>query len=112
MNRGEIHWVNLDPATAPEIGKLRPALIVSNSETNHFLDSIVMVPLSSRPDEIWPLRIEIKMVALSKELPKRSFAVITGIRQVAKSRIQKLHGILDEESLKKIDNAIQAYLSD
>ncbi|MDH4199900.1 MAG: type II toxin-antitoxin system PemK/MazF family toxin [Spirochaetia bacterium] len=112
MNRGEIYWVNLEPAKAPELGKMRPALIVSNSETNQALDSVVMVPLSSRPPEIWPLRMEIHLASGSQNLPKKSFAVIAGIRQVAKSRIQKFQGIADDASMKKIDEAVQSYLSE
>ena len=28
--RGELYWVNLDPAIGSEIAKTRPALIISN----------------------------------------------------------------------------------
>ena len=112
MNRGEIHWVNLGEATKPEIGKLRPALIVSNTEINNKLDSVVMVPLSSRTPEIWPLRIKIETAKIKKELPQVSYAVIVGIRQVSKTRLEKLQDTLDESTLDKVDEALVAYLSD
>jgi len=112
MNRGEIHWVNLGEAIKPEIGKLRPALIVSNTEINTRLDSVVMVPLSSKAPEIWPLRIKIETSKLTKELPQISYAIILGIRQVSKTRLQKFHGTLNETTLQKVDKALIAYLSD
>ena len=112
MNRGEVHWVNLGEARKPEIGKLRPALIVSNTEINNKLDSVVMIPLSSRAPEIWPLRIQIETAKITKQLPQPSYAVIVGIRQVSKTRLEKFHGTLDETTLNKIDDALVAYLSD
>jgi mRNA-degrading endonuclease toxin of MazEF toxin-antitoxin module len=46
MIRGMVVWVDLTDATPPEMGKKRPAVIVSNSEQNLSLDSVVAVPLS------------------------------------------------------------------
>ena len=42
---------------APGVRQDRPGLIVSNTAHNEILDSVVVVPLSTIPGEIWPLRI-------------------------------------------------------
>jgi len=112
MSRGQIYWINLGSAIPPEFGKTRPALVVSNSEQNQILDSIVVVPVSSRPGEIWPLRVEIVSDKTTTGLPKKSFAVIPGIRQIAKSRLEKLYGVVNDISLDKVTQAIVSYLSD
>ena len=52
MKRGAICWVNLEPVFPPEMGKTRPAVVVSNSDQNFFLQSVVVIPLSSQPGEI------------------------------------------------------------
>ena len=36
MNRGDVYWVNFDPAVGSEIQKKRPAVIVSNNLNNMY----------------------------------------------------------------------------
>src|SRR3990172_2093101 len=83
MKRGSIYWVNLEAGSPPEFGKVRPGLIVSNSDQNSILKSVVILPLSTQSPEIWPLRLEIQMPK-----GKSSFVVIPGIRQVSKTRLE------------------------
>ncbi len=108
MLRGQLCWVNLTDAKPPELGKLRPAIAVSNSGQNQILDSVVVVPLSTKPGEIWPLRVALQ-TAVS---PKDSFAVIPGIRQIAKSRIFKTGGMLPAHLLGRLTKAVNEYLTD
>ncbi len=107
MRRGTICWVNLEPVSPPEMGKTRPALIVSNSDQNLFLQSVVVVPMSSQPGEIWPLRLRLNMPH-----GKVSFAVLPGIRQVSKERIQEIVGIAGPGDLERITEALCCYLND
>ncbi|MCB9709354.1 MAG: type II toxin-antitoxin system PemK/MazF family toxin [Myxococcales bacterium] len=109
MRRGDIYWINLEPASPPEFGKVRPAVIVSNSEQNLVLSSVVVLPVSSRPPEIWPLRIELP-VSISKA--KQSFAVVPGIRQVSKSRLLEPIVSLPELTLKALTDALVLYLGE
>ena len=76
MNRGMVVWVDLSDATPPEMGKRRPAVVVSNSVQNQVLDTLVAVPLSSQPPEIHPLRVRLRVAAL----PRPSYAVVPGLR--------------------------------
>ena len=39
LMRGTLLWVNLEDAHPPEMGKTRPAIVVSNSEQNDALRS-------------------------------------------------------------------------
>lgn len=108
MNRGTVVWVDLSDSTPPEMGKRRPAIIVSNSTQNQSLESVVAVPLSSRAPEIPPLRIRIQ----SGGLKTLSYAVIPGLRQMKKTRILAVAGKLKEAELASLDRAIGEYLSD
>lgn len=107
LRRGEICWVNFEPSSPPEFGKTRPAVIVSNSEQNSVLPTVVVIPLSSRPPDIWPLRVEITLVN-----KKRSYAVIPGIRQVSKSRIFRSAGLLSKREIVNLSSALETYLKD
>lgn len=108
MTRGTLVWVNLEDADPPEIGKTRPAVVVSNSEQNGVLGTVVVVPMSSRPPEIWPLRLELPAAAKRK----RSFAVVPGIRQLDKRRLMGTIGRVPEPFLQALSGAIAAYLGD
>lgn len=107
MNRGTVYRLNLEPAAPPEFGKVRPGLVLSNTVQNEHLDSVAVVPLSSRAPEIWPLRIRIDVPGL---VP--SFAVVPGVRQVAKGRFLELVGTLSPADLQRVTDAIRLYLGD
>lgn len=107
MKRGAICWVNLEPSTPPEFGKTRPALVISNSEQNAALSTVVVLPLSNQAPEIWPLRLK---MALPKG--KSSFVVIPGIRQVNKSRLLEVMGHASPELMTAVESALDAYLKD
>ena len=108
MNRGSVVWVDLSDASPPEMGKRRPAVIVSNTVQNQVLDTVVAVPLSSQPPEILPLRLRLAVAALKRT----SFAVIPGLRQIKKSRIMGSAGRVAAKDLERVERAIRDYLSD
>lgn len=107
MRRGAVYWINLEPAHPPELGKVRAAIIVSNSDYNERLASVVVVPVSSKAPEIWPLRLAI-------ELPgeKRSFVVVPGIRQVSRGRLHERIGQLPPAAMDRVAEAIALYLGE
>lgn len=105
MKRGTVVWVDLSDTTPPEMGKVRPGIIVSGTAHNEVLNTVVVVPTSSIAPEIWPLRLVIGNFA-----GKESFAVIPGIRQVRKGRLRGALGQLSLEHLAQLDECLQAYL--
>lgn len=108
VTRGTLLWVNLEDVHPLEMGKTRPAVVVSNSEQNDLLGTVVVVPMSSRAPEIWPLRLELP--AQGKR--KRSFAVVPGIRQVDKRRLLGTMGHVPDAFLRELTRAIAVYLGD
>lgn len=107
MKRGTILWINLEDARPPEFGKTRPGILISNSEQNAHLETVVAIPFSSQAPEVWPLRLKL-------ELPrqKTSYAVLPGIRQVKKTRLLDVIEIAPPEFLRALDQALLAYLTD
>jgi mRNA-degrading endonuclease toxin of MazEF toxin-antitoxin module len=107
MKRGTVLWVNLSDAHPPEMGKVRPAVVLSNSTLNARLETVLVVPLSTQPGEIWPLRVK---VAAGGRKP--SFAVLPGLRQVSKARFLETIAKLSPVDLSRIDQTAAEYLSD
>jgi mRNA interferase MazF len=108
MNRGSVLWVDLSDATPPEMGKRRPAVVVSSTTQNQVLDTLVAVPLSSAGREIYPLRVRLPVAGLRHA----SYAVVPGLRQLKKSRILGSAGRVAADDLARLDGAIRTYLSD
>lgn len=109
MTRGSILWVNLEDADPPEMGKTRPAVVVSNSEQNAMLDTVVVIPLSTRPPAIWPLRIELSGASARR---KKSYAIVPGIRQVDKRRLLGSLGRAPDDFLRELSQALHTYLGE
>lgn len=105
MKRGAIVWVDLSDSSPPEMGKVRPAVIVSGDAHNPVLQTVVVVPTSSIAPEIWPLRLDVGVFA-----GKQSFAIVPGIRQVRKGRLRGEIGRLSVEKLRELDDCLLAYL--
>lgn len=107
MRRGAVYWINLEPSHPPELGKVRPAIVVSNSDYNERLASVVVVPLSTKAPEIWPLRLAV-------ELPggAPSFIVVPGIRQISRARLHELIGQLPATAMARLSDALALYLGE
>ena len=105
MKRGTVIWVDLRDTAPPEMGKVRPAIIVSGSVHNEVLATVVVVPTSSIAPQILPLRLAVGSFA-----GKESYAVIPGVRQVSKGRLRGTIGQLSREQLVALDDCLEAYL--
>lgn len=105
MKRGTVVWIDLSDAGPPEMGKVRPGIIVSGTVHNEVLSTVVVVPTSSIAPEILPLRMAVGSFA-----GKESFAVIPGIRQVRKGRLLGAIGQLSSDQLLALDDCLEAYL--
>jgi mRNA interferase MazF len=107
VRRGSVYWINLEPASPPELGKVRPGIIVSNTAQNERLDSVVVIPLSGRAPEIWPLRLALRVSGL-----RESFAVVPGIRQVSKARLHEMVAQAPVDAVERLTVALTVYLGD
>jgi mRNA interferase MazF len=107
VRRGSVYWIDLDPAAPPEMGKTRPGVVVSNTSQNERLDSVVVVPLSTRAPEIWPLRVKLPVNEL-----RDSYAVVPAIRQVSKARLRELVGHASAAVLERLTDAVTLYLGE
>ena len=80
-HRFDIVLVNLDPVIGSEMAKKRPAVVVSASEMNAALDTVVVCPLTTKLHPGWRSRVQITSVG------KRAEIAVDQIRAVSKRRI-------------------------
>ena len=72
------------------------------------LDSMVVIPLSSRAPVIWPLRLAVSPIGKLAQ----SYAVTPGIRQVANRRLMRVEGVASDDVMEELGEALAAYLGD
>ena len=103
--RGDVYWVALDPSLGSEIKKTRPAVIVSNNSCNAFGARVVVLPLTSNVDSLYPGE------ALLSVNGKPARALGDQIRSLDKSRLRSRMDTLNQDELSAVDEAIRITLS-
>jgi len=91
MRRYEIRWVSLDPAQGAEMGKKRPAVIVSLDALNEKLQTVTVCPLTSRLHPSWRSRLQVRCSRQEAEIAADQ------IRTISKSRLGAKIGALTED---------------
>jgi mRNA interferase MazF len=113
MHRGDVVWVDLDPARGSEADKRRPAVVVSNDGANRTARSlgrgvVTVVPITGSTARVYPFQV--LLPARSCGLSKESKAQAEQIRSVAVQRIGDVAGRLTGELLDQLDAAIRLHL--
>ena len=104
MKRGDVWWVEFDPAVGSEIRKTRPAIIVSNDAANRNLARVVVVPLTSNTSRQYPGEALVTVVG------KPGKAMADQIMAADKSRLKSRLGALSKADLLAIEEAIRLHL--
>ena len=108
QRRREVWLVALGAGRAGELGKTRPAVVVSDDElsTGAPGDLIVVVPLSS---SLAPsaLRVDVAPIA---GIDRPSRAVCRAVRGVVSSRFERQIGSIDEATMGQVEEALALIL--
>jgi mRNA interferase MazF len=106
--RGEVWLVSLEPVISHEIGKRRPALVISNDRNNQFAETMTVLPLISKTEKIFPFE-----TFLSQEetgFPEDLKVKTNQIRSINRERLIKRLSNISEERLKEIEQSLLIHL--
>lgn len=95
----DVYLINLDPTNGSEIKKTRPCVVISPNEM-HGLNTVIIAPMTSTC-KIYPTRIP---VFFEK---KEGYIVLDQIRTVDKSRLVKLIGKIEKETVHHVLATLQ-----
>jgi len=109
MRRGDIYLVDFEPSVGAEIRKKRPALIISCDDANKYLRTVMVIPLSSRIEKVYPF--EVLVTKGESGLEADSKLKIPQMRSVDKGRLTKYIGTVGADILGRVETAIGLHLS-
>jgi mRNA interferase MazF len=92
--------VALDPALETEIKKTRPAVVVSNDSCNRYGSRVVVLPITSHVDSLYPGEALVRV----KGRPARVLG--DQIRSLDKARLRSRIGMLSTEDLAAVEEAL------
>lgn len=104
MKRGEVWWVEFDPAVGSEVRKTRPAVIVSNDAANRNLARVVVIPMTSNTDRQYPGEALVSVDGQSSK------AMADQIMAAGKARLKSQLGVLGKADMLAVEDAMRVHL--
>jgi mRNA interferase MazF len=101
----DVVLVDLNPTKGSEISKIRPCLVVSPNVVNSYMNTIVVVPFTSKPKG-YPFRIGTNHNNTIGEL------CFDHIKSVDKSRILKTDGTIHKSLRTDINNLLFEFFNE
>ncbi|NQU62750.1 MAG: type II toxin-antitoxin system PemK/MazF family toxin [SAR324 cluster bacterium] len=106
--RGEVWIVNWNPARGSEQAGKRPALIIQNDIGNEKAATTIIAAVSSKV-KLYPMNVMVEPP--EGGLSKPSIITPSQILTISKQRLEKRMGVLTDETMKAVDQAITLSLS-
>ena len=106
IRRGDVWWIDFSSSKplGGEIKKMRPAVIVSNDESNQAMNRVQVIPLTSQIEKCYPCEAYVKIDG------KQSKAMADQIMTISKSRLSKRMGKIHLSDLGDVERAIKIQL--
>jgi mRNA interferase MazF len=104
MERGSVHLVQLDPVVGAETAKTRPCGIISPTEVNQAIATVVIAPMTTVRRR-WPTRVQVSFQGKTGEI------ALDQLRAVDKSRLVRRLGVLSSVTMLRALNVVSEFLA-
>lgn len=101
----DIYWISLDPTKGSEINKTRPGVVISPDESNKFLNTVIIAPLTSTFKN-FPMRLEVSFSG------KKGQIALDQIRSIDQIRLLNRAGNLKSKEIKNLRKILKEYLTE
>jgi mRNA interferase MazF len=109
IRRGDLFYAQLNPVIGSEQGGVRPVLVVQNDIGNQYSPTTIVAAITSQISKA-KLPTHIEIPADKSGLEKDSVILAEQIRTIDKSRLKQKIVSLDEETMEKVNTAIEISL--
>ncbi|OGI20171.1 MAG: hypothetical protein A3B68_01095 [Candidatus Melainabacteria bacterium RIFCSPHIGHO2_02_FULL_34_12] len=110
IRQNEIWLVNYEPSRKGELGKTaRPSIVVQNNEGCVLLDTITVIPTSTKIEQYDEIYIYLKPTK-QNGLNKPSAAICSHLYTISKNNFIKKIGTLNQQEIETITRAITLHL--
>ncbi|QBN20223.1 type II toxin-antitoxin system PemK/MazF family toxin [Flavobacterium nackdongense] len=99
----QIYWVILDPTLGSEINKIRPCVVISPNESNQFLNTVLIAPITSKIRN-FPMRLGVVLENKSGQI------CFDQIRCIDKMRLKAKIAALSINDIESVKNILKEYL--
>ena len=96
--------MSLDPALGTEIKKTRPAVVVSNDACNTHGSRVVVLPVTSNVDSLYPGEAKVRVRGAAAR------ALGDQVRSVDKQRLVSRIAVLSADEITSVDEALRITL--
>ncbi len=109
IKRGDLFWVNLDPARGSEQAGRRPVLVIQNDIGNEAAPTTIVAPLTTKSfSKEYPTNVHLPKG--TGGLKSNSAVLLSQIRTLDKTRLERKIGRLSDTHLAKVEQAIKISL--
>lgn len=105
IKRGELYYADLSPVIGSEQGGVRPVLVVQNDVGNKYSPTIIAAAVTSKINKA-KLPTHIELSAVDYGLQRDSVVLLEQIRTIDKRRLKERIGLLPENTMLMVDNAL------
>ncbi len=104
VKRGDVFFADLSPVVGSEQGGVRPVLILQNDIGNKYSPTTIVAAITSQIDKAkLPIHVELEA---GQGLDRDSVILLEQIRTIDKKRLREHVAHLDNEVMKRVDDAL------
>jgi mRNA interferase MazF len=106
VKRGDVFFADLSPVVGSEQGGVRPVLVIQNDIGNRFSPTVIVAAITAQIQKAkLPTHVEID--AKNHGFDRDSVILLEQIRTIDKQRLTDKITHLDEDTMRKVDDALQ-----